>query len=60
MDKIISDYGMVTVADLYDLCGLPCRDYTANKYGWTNLYSAKAVRVRAGYKLELPKTKSIE
>lgn len=58
MDDIIDTYGMVTVADLYDLVGLTC-DHTAQKFGWTNLANAEPVRVRDsngyGYALKLPK-----
>lgn len=54
MSELIDTYGMVTVADLYDLIGKSC-EYTDNKYGWTNIRNAEAVRVRDGYMLKLPK-----
>lgn len=54
MDEIIDNYGMVSVADLYDLVGVP-GNYTDNKYGWTNIRNAKAERIREGYLLKLPK-----
>lgn len=54
MDELIDTYGIVSVADLYDLVGLTC-DYTDNKYGWTNIRNAEAIRVRDGYMLKLPK-----
>lgn len=54
MDELISMYGVVSVADLYDLIGKTC-SYTSNKYGWTNIRNAEAVRVRDGYMLKLPK-----
>lgn len=50
----LEDYGEVSVGDLYDACGVSA-EYTDYKYGWTNLDSAKAVRVRDGYFLDLPK-----
>ena len=50
----LEDYGEVSVGDLYDACGI-ASEYTDYKYGWVNLDSAKAVRVRDGYFLELPK-----
>ena len=34
--------------------------YTSNKYGWTNIRSAEAVRVRDGYILKLPKAMPID
>lgn len=54
MCELISTYGIVSVADLYDLVGVSS-NYTDNKYGWTNLRNAEAVRVRDGYMLKLPK-----
>ena len=54
MDELIDMYGIVSVADLYDLVGKSC-NYTDNKYGWTNIRNAEAVRVRDGYMLKLPK-----
>lgn len=54
MRDIIDTYQMATVSDLYDLVGLT-GPHTANKYGWTNLRNAEAVRVRDGYILKFPK-----
>lgn len=54
MDDLIDAYGMVSVADLYDLVGIS-GNYTDNKYGWTNLRNATVQRVREGYLLKLPK-----
>ena len=54
MDDLIDNYGVVSVADLYDLVGIS-GNYTDNKYGWTNLRNADVQRVRDGYLLKLPK-----
>ncbi len=54
MDELISTYGLVSVADLYDLVGIT-GNYTDNKYGWTDIRSAQPIRVRDGYMLKLPK-----
>jgi hypothetical protein len=54
MQDLIETYGMVSVADMYDLVGKTC-DYTDNKYGWTNIRNAEPIRVRDGYMLKLPK-----
>ena len=54
MDDLIDTYGVVSVADLYDLVGIS-GNYTDNKYGWTNLRNADVQRVRDGYLLKLPK-----
>lgn len=54
MDDLIDNYGMVSVADLYDLVGIT-GNYTDNKYGWTNLRNAEVRRTRDGYLIKLPK-----
>lgn len=54
MDEVIDKYKMVSVADLYEFAGLRS-NYTDQKYGWTNLGSAKIERTRDGYLLKLPK-----
>lgn len=55
MDELVETYGMVSVADLYELVGIQ-GSYTDNKYGWTkNIRNASVVRVRDGYLLKLPK-----
>lgn len=54
MQDLIDTYGMVSVADLYDLVGIN-GSYTDNKYGWTHLRNADVQRVRDGYLLKLPK-----
>lgn len=54
MDELIDTYGLVSVADLYDLVGVT-GNYTDNKYGWTDIRSASVIHVRDGYKIKLPK-----
>ena len=54
MSELIETYNNVSVADLYDLVGIPSQ-YTDNKYGWTNIRNAEPIRVRDGYLLKLPK-----
>lgn len=54
MSEIMDEYGYVTVADICDLANVPA-NYMANKYGWTNINSAKVARVRDGYYIKLPK-----
>lgn len=55
MNDIISQYGVVSVSDFYDLARVANDNYTMNRYGWTNIAGATAVRVRDGYILKLPK-----
>ena len=59
LDELIDTYGVVSVADLYDLIGKSC-EYTDNKYGWTNIRNAEPIRVRNGYMLKLPKALPIK
>ena len=55
MNDIISQYGTVSVSDFYDLARVPNDNFTMNRYGWTNIAGATAVRVRDGYILKLPR-----
>ena len=59
LESAIANYGIASVADLYDLAGITCRNYTANRYGWTDIQSAKVIRTREGYTLQLPRTVQI-
>lgn len=54
MDEIMAEYGTVRVADLYDLVGATGQ-YTDNNYGWTDIQSARVVRVPDGYKIKMPR-----
>ena len=54
MDDIMAEYGLVRVADLYDLAGLSC-DYLGMDYGWTNINSAQVVRDRGEYVIKMPR-----
>src|SRR5574344_1635828 len=54
---IFKDYGSVSVADLYDLCGVPS-NYKDNKIGWKDSYSVSKMyilKTEYGYQLKLPK-----
>lgn len=59
MDELIETYGIVSVADLYELVGVD-GEYTDNDYGWTNIHNADVVRTRDGYLLSLPKAMPIK
>lgn len=54
LDEIMDQYGLVRVADLYDLVGIT-GNYTDNDYGWTNIRNAEIIRVREGYMLKMPR-----
>lgn len=55
MEDCIDRYGMVSVADMYDMSGLAA-PYTSSKFGWTSIRTAEVKRVRGGkYIIELPR-----
>ena len=58
MDELIATYGLVSVADYYDLVGVS-GNYTDNKYGWTDIRGATTVRVGDGYMIKLPRVKPL-
>jgi hypothetical protein len=51
---LVSQYEQATVADLYELVGITA-NYTEQKWGWTDIRGAGAVRVSGGYLLDLPR-----
>ncbi len=55
MDDIIAQYRMVSVGDLYDLANIDNDNFTLDKYGWYDVRGCKAVAVRDGYVLRLPR-----
>lgn len=55
MYDVLDQYGSVSIADMFDLAGVPNDNYTFNRYGWRNLTGAQAYRVRDGYILKLPR-----
>ena len=59
MGELIESYGLVSVADLYDLVGIT-GNYTDNNYGWTDIRTAEPIRVREGYMLRLPKARPLD
>lgn len=61
MSEIIDEYGFVTVADLYDISGLPGAYYTDSKIGWKGSIKEPTVkRVRSGYIIDLPEPEVLE
>ena len=55
MNEIISQYGVVSIMDLYDLADISTDNYQLNRYGWTDISGCKPIRVRDGYILKLPR-----
>jgi hypothetical protein len=59
MNEAITKYGMVSVADFYDMIGQHGA-YTDQKYGWFDLRQADVVRNGDGYSIYFPKVRPIE
>ena len=59
LDEMIEEFGMASVLNLYDLIGVTA-PFTADKYGWTDIRNATAVRVRDGYLLKLPRVMALD
>lgn len=59
MFDLVSQYEMVTVADLYDLVGL-ANNYTDEKWGWTDIRGAGVSRIKGGYLLDLPRPEPLD
>jgi hypothetical protein len=60
MYDILSRYGVVPVADLYELTGIQS-SHADHKWGWTSLRGAKARRLRDNrYLLELPSPQPLD
>lgn len=55
----IAEYNAVTVADLYDLCGITV-SYTDDKYGWTDIRGAGIIRINGGFTLDLPRPEPLD
>lgn len=53
LSDIIDKFDVASVADLYDLVGLPS-NYVDNKWGWSSLQYVDIRQVREGYLLDLP------
>ena len=59
MCDIIGRYGIVTVADLYEMAYLTA-PYTAHKYGWMDASTVEVQRAYDGYVLKLPRAVPID
>lgn len=61
MNGIIEEYGLVSVADLYDLSDIPTTNYALNDIGWKDLQGARIVRLNNGnFVLKLPKARTLK
>jgi len=56
---LIREYDSAKVSDLYDLVGLT-GSFADERWGWSNLRTARVQSVRGGYLLDLPKTEPLD
>jgi len=55
MHDLLEEYGQVTVADFYEIVGLPnYSEFTDNSVGWTNLTRVRIVPSRDGWQMIMP------
>lgn len=59
MKNILDEYGYVTVADLYAMCGV-VTNYKDNKKGWCSLDDAYVIKVRSGWMIRFKTPTEIE
>ena len=46
--EVVEQYGVVTVADMFELAGITGNGYTDQNYGWTSTRAASVERTRHG------------
>ena len=57
---LLQQYGVVRVADFYDIVGLPS-SFTDNKFGWMDISTADIIRTTEGrYWIKMPKAMPID
>jgi hypothetical protein len=59
MRELIAQFDVATVADFYDLVGITS-DFPEERWGWTDLRSAKVTHVRGGYLISMPRAQPLE
>lgn len=55
MMEAIDRYHVISIADYYDMADISNTNFMLNKYGWSDISSAKIVRVRDGWVIRLPR-----
>lgn len=59
LDDLIERYGFVSVADLCSAVGMPF-NFTAQKFGWNNIRSARIQNVHGGWLIKMPKAEALD
>ena len=58
MFDMVSDYGRVTVKDLYLLSDMPT-DFAMSNWGWRTLTGSSVVETRGGYMIKFPRVEEL-
>lgn len=59
MMEMLETYGLVSIADMYDLAGVT-HPFTYDKYGWYDLRNSDVIRTNEGYYIKTPKVVSLD
>lgn len=59
MYELVENYGLVSIADYYQLCGKHQYPFTYDNYGWYDLRNAEILPYGGGHYIKLPKVVSI-
>lgn len=54
LQAALEEYGVVTVADVYDVLGITSSDFSDNNWGWYDLKGARVGRGTFGFNINLP------
>lgn len=60
MEEILDHYGVVRVADFYELADVSTSNWTGNKFGWTSLRNAEIQSTRDGYIIKFPRAYALD
>lgn len=55
LQEAISQFGIVSAGEMYDMAKVPTDNYTLNNVGWTNLNGVGIMRDGGGYVIDLPR-----
>lgn len=61
MQDVISQYGCVSIADMYEMAQVSANNPNLHNYGWTDIRGASAIPIRSGkYVVRLPAAKPLD
>lgn len=57
LQELIEQYGFAKVSDMYEMAGVS-GSFADNKWGWSDISSARVRAINGGYLLEMPRTEA--